>query len=458
MPESGELTRPDDGLTPQARDLAALLSALFEGIGLTQTRYAARVHLHKSVVCRYLKGERIPPWDFVHSLLVESTKKRGGTPPTPDVVAHLRRLHRAALEAGTSSSHRIRLLEEQLREADAAAQRAESRVQDLEQALQAMRHWVAELEVHNRELRAVTDKSHPWDVIEPVQRAGQVDAERTTLQVEIERVTSELEDAQRRLTAAEARCKELELQLDHAPDDHNSPEEGLDQDGEDEEEKKWRWFAAELEAEDPSKAAATLNGLSPRLAGLVLGHMVDPACVGAVLNEMDPERAAGLVAGYLTAMKGTAAIGEMRPVEAAKILASMDLTWAVFIMNKMLLSNVLPVLSQMGRLKTAAILPRMDHARATKLKSILEGAESPPEPQYEFADTFEDFRDAEGWGEREHIARRLLAAVRQAVRHGLLSEDDKRQTAQIITEHGLGNSEDLRIVSNLTLAALQGNS
>jgi hypothetical protein len=455
--ESGGLARPDNGLTPQARGLAAQLRTLFEGIGLTQTRYAARAHLDKSVVCRYLKGERIPPWDFVHDLLVESTKRRGGTPPTSEVVAHLRALHRAALEAGTSSGHRVMLLQEQLREADAIAQRAESRVQDLEQALDAMRHRVAKLEIRNREFQAVADESHTWDAIEPIQRAGEVHAEHAMLQAEIERLTGELDAAQRRLITAEARCQELEWQLNQTPDNLDPLNELFDKGDEEAEEEKWSWFAAELEAGDPSKAAATLNGFSSRLSGLVLGWMVDPARVGAVLNEMDVEQAAELVNYYLTTTQRAAAIGEMRPIQAAKILSSMSLESAALTVNDMLLSQALPVLNQMGDLKTAALLPRLDHKLASKIESILEGAASRPEPTREFTQAFKDFREAGGHHVRERIVRRLLATVRQATRQGLLSEDDKRRTAQIVTEYGLDNSQGLRNISNLILAGLRGN-
>ncbi|GAA1966840.1 hypothetical protein [Catenulispora subtropica] len=195
------------------------LRALFGSLDVSQNRYAARVYLDKSVLSRYLNGERIPRWDFVHRLLVESTMKNDGMAPTPAVVKHLRDQYYAALEAGGSPAHKIQLLQEQLADADAQAQRADRREREADQELHEAERRVAEFEVRVRELEDSVDRERDDHAAALVALQGDADAQRSMLLAEIERLTRELEVAQERRREAEARCEELERQLEQASEE-----------------------------------------------------------------------------------------------------------------------------------------------------------------------------------------------------------------------------------------------
>lgn len=132
-----ELKPLRDDLPEPVCALVEELRILFGGLGVSLRRYAATVPWDTAAVSRYLSGGRIPPWAFVHGLLVESTKKReDGAPPTPQVIGHLKRLHQGALESGGSPAHEVQLLEEKLTVAADEAERAAIREQALLTALQ----------------------------------------------------------------------------------------------------------------------------------------------------------------------------------------------------------------------------------------------------------------------------------------------------------------------------------
>ena len=133
--------------------------------GSRSSRYAARKYLDHGSVSRFLSGERIPPWNFVHDLLVEATEHRDGVPPTQPVVEHLMRLRRSALEAGGSPSHQVQLLQDRLHDADREASRAAARERELREALQAAQHRAAELLVSEREARGLSSTSNATGTI-----------------------------------------------------------------------------------------------------------------------------------------------------------------------------------------------------------------------------------------------------------------------------------------------------
>ena len=215
---SGELNPLPDDLPKTTTDLAQVLRTLFAGLDVSLTRYAARVHRDKGTVSRYFSGDRIPPWDFVNDLLIECTLHNDGSPPTAPVVAHLRRLHRAALEASDAPAHQIQLLQDKLAQADREATRAAAREHELETTLQEARRRIAELQMRERELEALRDEER--DAYSADLTAYQHDlgsehrSAHALLLEEIERLQKELETAHHRRIAAEARCEELERQLD----------------------------------------------------------------------------------------------------------------------------------------------------------------------------------------------------------------------------------------------------
>src|SRR5579884_1309315 len=187
-------------LDPQAseasRRLATEMRSLFRGLGehVSLTRYAATVHLDKSVVSRYFSGMRVPPWAFVNRLLVDSALHREGGAPTMDVVEHLRSLHRAALEAGGSPSHAVQLLQEQLAESELDARGAATSARILERALLDAQRRIAELELRERELEAA-----PRELRAELVRYQEW---HYALQCERGRLVAEIEDLRRQLDVA----------------------------------------------------------------------------------------------------------------------------------------------------------------------------------------------------------------------------------------------------------------
>jgi flagellar motility protein MotE (MotC chaperone) len=133
------------------------IRALFQALDTSQTSYAARIHVDKSVLSRYLRGERIPQWPFVHDLLVHCMVKRDGGPPAPETVAHLRDPYRAAIDADGSPDRQIQSLRERLAELDARAQRMELELARARRGAQRARVHAARLEEKLREITHSVD-------------------------------------------------------------------------------------------------------------------------------------------------------------------------------------------------------------------------------------------------------------------------------------------------------------
>jgi hypothetical protein len=172
-----------EGASPALHALAQALTDLFQGLGISQRRYAARRSYDSSTVSRYLNGQRLPRWEFVRDLLNDVGEVHGAV-PTPEAITMLRSLHDTALNAAKGAEHRVRSLERQLRDADAKARETAARERMLAAALRDREENIRDLQTQNRELRA---------------QIGQ-------LREELERVR----ELNRR---AEERCDELEEQL-----------------------------------------------------------------------------------------------------------------------------------------------------------------------------------------------------------------------------------------------------
>lgn len=209
-----------------ALDLARELRTLLEGLGISQNRYAARVHLDRSAVSRYLSGERIPPWGFVYDLLVESTKHNGGAPPTKVVVGHLKRLHKTALETGGSPTHRVQLLQDELAEADQRAVRALERENRLEGELRDVQHQLAQVTLRALEIESAQDDdsdTHATELALYQRELGELHHRHVELTTKCDQLEAELRKAHKRLDLAEKRCRELEQQLDMITATEESP-------------------------------------------------------------------------------------------------------------------------------------------------------------------------------------------------------------------------------------------
>ncbi|MFI2761450.1 chromosomal replication initiator protein DnaA [Streptomyces echinatus] len=202
-------------LPEESRALAEALRRLFDGLGISVRRYAARRHRDPGSLSRFLNGTRIPPWEFVHDLIRDVAEEQGRA-PTPEAIELMRRLHRTALAYGGSALNRVQALEDELADADRQSLRSAALVRALEGALADTQQRATDLELQIRQLhghqdRTAAEKNKALQLYE-----DQVTAllrERQDLMEQVEALGEELKDAHARRVRAERRCEELERQL-----------------------------------------------------------------------------------------------------------------------------------------------------------------------------------------------------------------------------------------------------
>ncbi|MFD4997776.1 hypothetical protein [Streptomyces buecherae] len=209
-----ELKPVNQGVGPEAAALAVALRDLFQGLGVSTRRYAARRAYDSSTVSRYLSGSRMPPWEFVLNLLHDVAEERG-TVPTEETIGMLRDLHNAALNGSRSPAHKVQLLERKLAEADQEARRAAARERWLEDALQDREHRVRDLQMRFHELQASASASASSEPLGDA-AAGERADEQARLREEVRELREELARVRERHQRAEERCEQLERQLAEA--------------------------------------------------------------------------------------------------------------------------------------------------------------------------------------------------------------------------------------------------
>ncbi len=208
-----ELKPVKQGSGPEEAALAVALRDLFQGLGVSTRRYAARRAYDSSTVSRYLSGNRMPPWEFVLNLLHDVAEERG-TVPTEETIGMLRDLHNAALSGSKSPAHTLQLLERKLAEADQEARRAAARERWLEDALQDREHRVRDLQTRFHELQASATAPASSDPLGDA--AGERANEQARLREEVRELREELARVRARHQRAEERCEQLERQLAEA--------------------------------------------------------------------------------------------------------------------------------------------------------------------------------------------------------------------------------------------------
>lgn len=214
----GGLTPLPEGLSREERQLSEALRTLFEGLGVSVRRYAARRHRDPGSLSRYFNGSRIPPWEFVIDLLTDISEHLG-KPPTPMAVSRLRELHRAALEASKAPQHVIQALRDKLGEADRDARTSALQQQVLMEALTDRRHRIADLQVQLNQSEASRIESDLRASKELTLREEELDrmrAEKEALEFTVAQLEEQLIETQRRHAEAETRCELLERELESA--------------------------------------------------------------------------------------------------------------------------------------------------------------------------------------------------------------------------------------------------
>ncbi|MFE3204951.1 response regulator [Embleya sp. NPDC059237] len=169
--------------------------------------YGAQRFRDAGSISRFLSGARIPPWKFVAELL-DDVGECQEQPLSPDEVARVRRLHRAALRhSGVAAGPVKAALELQLAEAELDARRSTVEEGVIGDALLDRSHRIVELETRLTRLEAT------WVGSEPPPHHTVLESEHDVLAMQVGRLSAELETARRRGMDAEARCDMLERQL-----------------------------------------------------------------------------------------------------------------------------------------------------------------------------------------------------------------------------------------------------
>jgi flagellar motility protein MotE (MotC chaperone) len=373
----GELKPLRDDLPPAARQLADEMRDLLRVLGITLNRYAARKYLDHGSVSRFLSGERIPPWNFVHDLLVEATEHRDGVPPTQPVVEHLMRLRLSALEAGGSPSHQVQLLQDRLHDADREASRAAARERELREALQAAQHRAAELLVSEREARALVDVERDGHHTELALYEHDLTAERASgaaLAGRIQALEEELRIAHQRLIVAERRCGELERQLEHALRDEAQQPQRLAgrtwAEGDDPRAAKTaQQAAAALEKMNPTHAAGSLAAMAPAAAAAALSAMA-PANAAAALQIMDPASSAS-VFGVMRTASALRYLDAMDPRRVPPVMDVISPEPAAVILDALSREGAADALAAVSSQQAARLVGKMNPVRATDALSAM---------------------------------------------------------------------------------------
>ncbi|MFI8997024.1 response regulator [Streptomyces sp. NPDC053542] len=210
----GELKPLDPDLTRESYALADALRGIFDGLGISVRRYAARRMRDPGALSRYLNGTRVPPWEVVTDLLTDLGEQRGA-PPKPETIDLLRTLHRRAVQANPSPRHGVELLQDQLAQADRESRVSKEHRDVLGEALLDRRHRIADLEVRLHQLEAewVAERARAEALAQAAPDLAELIRDRDRLQEEVKRLAGEAREAELRRARAEERCALLERQL-----------------------------------------------------------------------------------------------------------------------------------------------------------------------------------------------------------------------------------------------------
>ncbi|WP_232837485.1 DUF6207 family protein [Streptomyces atratus] len=139
-----------------------------------------------------------------------------GTAVTTEAIEFVRGPYGSAVDAGSSPKHAVEILEQQLADADRISRRSGIRGNVLGDALPDRTHRIADLEVRLSQLEADrgAERKRADELAAAHPDVSGLLQERNALQLEVERLGSELREARAQRAAAEDRCNLLERRLD----------------------------------------------------------------------------------------------------------------------------------------------------------------------------------------------------------------------------------------------------
>ncbi|MDX3536938.1 hypothetical protein PV721_21680 [Streptomyces sp. MB09-01] len=130
--------------------LATSLRRVFGLLEISTRRFAARHHYDASSVSRYLAGSRLPPVEFVHTLVREA--EASGHSVEPDLLPYLLGMHTDALRVVNPQAHELAFVRGRLRAAVA-------REALLEERARALEDHIRKIEARSEALR----REDPWE-------------------------------------------------------------------------------------------------------------------------------------------------------------------------------------------------------------------------------------------------------------------------------------------------------
>ncbi|MBV6700630.1 hypothetical protein KV557_26620 [Kitasatospora aureofaciens] len=211
VPES---TQPE----PEVAAFTAFIKQLFDALGTSLTRYAARVNRDKGSVSRYFNGLRIAPKDFVDEL-IRQVADLTGNPVTDEVRAQAHQLRLEALRVRNASQHELEQLRESLGAAERELHLASVRERALLRALEAAEDHTHQAEQRYRQLESdwaiarYASGSTTLDIYARPDGADELRDEILSLKAEVEALRIELSRAQALKHATEEQCVRLEARL-----------------------------------------------------------------------------------------------------------------------------------------------------------------------------------------------------------------------------------------------------
>ncbi|MFC8454022.1 DUF3223 domain-containing protein [Kitasatospora sp. NPDC057223] len=194
------------------------LNQLFDVLGITLIRLAARVRRDKGSVSRYLSGRRIAPSAFIDQLLNEVADTTGN-PVTENVRDQAYQLRLKAIKVRNPSKYEIEQLRESLGAAERDLKRADVRERVLLEAVKAAEVQTRQAEQRYRQLESdwattrYTSGSAALDIYSGPEGGDELRDEIRGLKAELEALRAELSRAQALKHDAEEQCLRLEARL-----------------------------------------------------------------------------------------------------------------------------------------------------------------------------------------------------------------------------------------------------
>ncbi|CAM5230953.1 MULTISPECIES: hypothetical protein [Streptomyces] len=206
---SGSLER---GGIPEVAALGNALTTLFNTLGMSQSAYAVRVSLDKSVVSRALRGRRVATQDFIDRLVREVESVRG-TPVQPEVHSKLRALRLAALRVCDPAVYELESLRAEMEKTQREAELLARHQEALHDLLEKKEHQIARLHAELQQVRQDWFAGRPSAGGADVEAPAEHVADNDSLAHEVARLRAELAEVVAARANAERRCAALETQV-----------------------------------------------------------------------------------------------------------------------------------------------------------------------------------------------------------------------------------------------------